>query len=113
MGKDKSKDKGKAETRIGRVERDKTLTVLRLHFEAERITYPEFQERMGKALEAVTASDLAELTADLPSPGPVPLPLEVRQHPLPTRRHGISLTDALFWLVILAIWIVLLTTLGR
>jgi hypothetical protein len=106
MGKDK--DKGKGETRIGRVERDKKLTELRLHFEAERITYQEFQERMEKALEAVTASDLAKLTADLPSPGPVPLPLEVRQHPMPARRRGVLPVDIAFWLVILTAWIVIL-----
>jgi hypothetical protein len=106
------KDKGR-EIRIGRVERDKTLTELRLHFEAERITYQEFQERMEIALTAVTASDLAKLTADLPSPGLVPLPLEVRQHPMPARRRSLPPSgEVIFWLVILTAWIVILLTQG-
>jgi hypothetical protein len=52
--------------RIGDNERDDAVTRLGAHYEAGRLSADEHQERVGEALQAKTAADLAALFADLP-----------------------------------------------
>ena len=56
--------------RIGDSERDEAVSMLQEHHAAGRLSTEEFDERMGKALEARTASDLVGLFFDLPAPRP-------------------------------------------
>jgi hypothetical protein len=52
--------------RIGDHEREDAVTRLGAHYEAGRLSADEHQERVGEALQAKTAADLAALFADLP-----------------------------------------------
>ncbi|MEU8271797.1 DUF1707 domain-containing protein [Sphaerisporangium sp. NPDC049002] len=54
--------------RIGDAERDEVMTALREHFAQGRLTHAELDERLDTALAARTASDLRQMTADLPGP---------------------------------------------
>jgi hypothetical protein len=59
--------------RIGDVERDVTMTQLREHFAAGRLTLDELSERIDQALAAKTQGHIDGLMADLPKltgPGP-------------------------------------------
>jgi hypothetical protein len=48
-------------------DRDRTVSLLREHHAAGRLTAEEFNERVDKALEARTLGDLDALMADLPA----------------------------------------------
>jgi hypothetical protein len=52
--------------RASDVDRDKTVTLLREHLAAGRLTSEEFDERLESALSAKTLGDLDRLMADLP-----------------------------------------------
>jgi hypothetical protein len=52
--------------RIGDQEREDAVTRLGAHYEAGRLSAEEHQERVGEALQAKTAAELAALFADLP-----------------------------------------------
>ena len=56
--------------RIGDAERDRAAGYLREHMAVGRLTQEEFDERIGAALQARTAADLAPLFSDLPAPKP-------------------------------------------
>ena len=61
--------------RVSDSDRDRAIAELSEHFQAGRISTDEFEERTGRALQARTAGDLAELFTDLPrKPGPSPAP---------------------------------------
>ena len=57
--------------RIGSQERDEALAALASHHEAGRLDAFEYEDRRGRAVDAVTRSDLTALFADLPEPRPV------------------------------------------
>ncbi len=48
-------------------DRDRTVTLLREHHAAGRLTVEEFNERIDKAYQAKTIGELDDLMADLPS----------------------------------------------
>jgi class 3 adenylate cyclase len=52
--------------RVADADRDRTVTILREHVAAGRLTLDEFSQRMGAALEAKTRGDLEAVMADLP-----------------------------------------------
>ena len=52
--------------RIGDAERDATMTLLREHFAAGRLTFDELTERIDLALAAKTQGQIENLMADLP-----------------------------------------------
>jgi Domain of unknown function (DUF1707) len=54
--------------RIGDAERDATMTQLREHFVAGRLTFDELTERVDAALVAKTQRQIDALIADLPRP---------------------------------------------
>lgn len=58
--------------RIGDSEREAAVTELQNHHAAGRLSTEEFNDRMGKALEAKTGSELSALFYDLPGSGPSP-----------------------------------------
>ena len=58
------------EPRIGDADRDRAVSFLQEHLAQGRIDAAEFDERMGQALRARTASELAVLFRDLPEPRP-------------------------------------------
>jgi class 3 adenylate cyclase len=57
---------GALSERVADSDRDRTVTLLREHVVAGRLTLDEFSERMGAALEAKTRGDLEAVMADLP-----------------------------------------------
>ena len=56
------------DVRIGDAERDATMTLLREHFVAGRLTFDELTERIDAALTAKTQRQIETLMADLPRP---------------------------------------------
>src|SRR4029453_16594929 len=58
------------EPRIGDVDRDQAVGFLQEHMAQGRIDSSEFDDRMSRALNAKTASELAVLFDDLPDPRP-------------------------------------------
>jgi hypothetical protein len=56
------------DVRIGDAERDATMTQLREHFVAGRLTFDELTERIDAALIAKTQRQIDGLVADLPRP---------------------------------------------
>jgi len=56
--------------RIGDADREATAASLREHFAQGRLTFEEFQHRLGAAFGAKTDRDLAAVTNDLPAPSP-------------------------------------------
>lgn len=80
--------------RVSDADRDAALAELSEHFQAGRLTSPEFDERTGKALSARTGMDLAELTTDLPAP-PDASAVAVSQAGAGPGRHGISTGTAI------------------
>lgn len=55
--------------RIGDVERTRTCDVLAEHYAAGRLSGEELERRLECAVQAVSAAELARLTADLPPGG--------------------------------------------
>lgn len=60
--------------RIGDAERSQASQALGEHFAKSRLTVTEYEERLDRALRAVTRNDLMALFADLPGPRPMGLP---------------------------------------
>ena len=58
------------ELRASDADRDETVSQLREHSAADRLTLEEFSERMSAAYAAGTRGELARLTADLPTGPP-------------------------------------------
>jgi Domain of unknown function (DUF1707) len=58
------------EPRIGDADRDQAVAFLQEHMAQGRIDASEFDDRMSRALNAKTASELAVLFEDLPDPRP-------------------------------------------
>ena len=56
--------------RIGTQERDEALAALAVHRDAGRLDAFEYEDRRGKAADAVTKRDLTALFTDLPEPRP-------------------------------------------
>ncbi len=56
--------------RVSDAEREAAATALGMHLAAGRLTTAEFQARLEQIYAAVTASDLARVTADLPAAAP-------------------------------------------
>jgi hypothetical protein len=56
------------DVRVGDAERDATMTQLREHFVAGRLTFDELTERIDAALVAKTQRQIDALIADLPWP---------------------------------------------
>lgn len=56
------------ELRVGDAERAEVTAALREHFAQGRLSHEELDERLGLALSARTAGELARITADLPRP---------------------------------------------
>lgn len=69
--------------RIGDAERDEAVAMLQEHHAAGRLSTDEFEDRMGKALQARTASDLTALFYDLPGRKPGEASLGMRPAPMP------------------------------
>jgi hypothetical protein len=63
-------ERSSAEPRIGDADRDRAVGYLQEHLAQGRLDAAEFDERMGQALRARTASELAPLFSDLPQPKP-------------------------------------------
>ncbi len=59
-------DDGRSSERVSDADRDDTVTLLREHVVAGRLTLEEFSERVGLALEGRTRGDLATTLANLP-----------------------------------------------
>ncbi|WP_347351046.1 DUF1707 domain-containing protein [Intrasporangium sp.] len=59
--------------RIGDEERRRAASLLESHFQAGRLDADEYEDRRGKALDAVTQADLDTLFTDLPAQAPQPL----------------------------------------
>jgi hypothetical protein len=68
--------------RISNTERNEIADILSKHFAEGRLDSDEFDERVGKVMNAKTRGDLAGLLDDLPSPGPPP------REPRPRRPLG-------------------------
>ncbi|HET8987019.1 MAG TPA: DUF1707 domain-containing protein [Humibacillus sp.] len=61
---------GTGDIRIGTRERDDALAALAVHHEAGRLDAFEYEDRRGRARDAVTRADITALFADLPEPQP-------------------------------------------
>ena len=60
----------RVEPRIGDADRDRAVEYLREHLAQGRLDAVEFDERMSRALQARTSSEITPLFADLPEPRP-------------------------------------------
>ncbi|MGV9242166.1 DUF1707 SHOCT-like domain-containing protein [Streptomyces sp. NPDC003710] len=76
-GADDSRRRPVSEQRVSHRDRDEAVEILRVAAGDGRLTAAELEERVEAALVARTASDLAELTADLPLEGMPPQAREV------------------------------------
>ena len=85
--------------RIGDEERSQASQALGEHFAKSRLTVVEYEERLDRALRAVTRNDLMALFADLPGPRPMGLPAppqaQAPRPPLPYRPTPYPGYDAL------------------
>jgi hypothetical protein len=61
---------GDDDLRIGSREREEALAALAAHHEAGRLDAFEYEDRRGRAVDAVTRADLSALFTDLPEPRP-------------------------------------------
>ena len=52
--------------RVSDADRDRAIAELSEHYQAGRLTAEEFEDRAGRALQARTTADLADLFTDLP-----------------------------------------------
>lgn len=57
-------------TRVGTAEREEALTALADHFDAGRLDSDEYEDRRGRARDAVVQNDLEALFTDLPGGKP-------------------------------------------
>lgn len=70
----------------GDADRERAVNVLKDAFTEGRLRQGEYEERMGRAYEARTYSELDALTADIPRaapPPPYPLPATFKPQPMP------------------------------
>ena len=67
--------------RIGSAEREEALAALAEHHAAGRLDADEYEDRRGRATDAVVRRDLTELFVDLPEPRPHLLPAPVARRP--------------------------------
>ena len=65
-----TKDHQGSSLRLSDADRDRAVAELSEHFQAGRIAADELDDRVGRALQARTAADLAPLFADLPGKRP-------------------------------------------
>jgi hypothetical protein len=65
-----TKDHPASSLRLSDADRDRAVAELSEHFQAGRIAADELDDRVGRALQARTAADLAPLFADLPGKRP-------------------------------------------
>jgi hypothetical protein len=65
-----TKDHPASSLRLSDADRDRAVAELSEHFQAGRIAADELDDRVGRALQARTAADLAPLFADLPGERP-------------------------------------------
>ena len=61
---------GDGDIRVGTRERDDALAALAVHHEAGRLDAFDYEDRRGRARDAVTRSDVTALFVDLPEPRP-------------------------------------------
>ena len=61
-----TKDYPSGGLRVSDADRDRAIAELSEHFQAGRLTAEELEDRTGRALQARTAGELAELFTDLP-----------------------------------------------
>ena len=61
-----TKDSPSGGLRVSDADRDRAIAELSEHFQAGRLTTEELEDRTGRALQARTAGELAELFTDLP-----------------------------------------------
>jgi hypothetical protein len=59
-----------APRRVSRLERERAVQRLRAHWQAERLTVDELEDRVGIALRARWGHELEHVLADLPAPAP-------------------------------------------
>ncbi|MFC7594344.1 DUF1707 domain-containing protein [Terrabacter sp. GCM10028922] len=71
--------------RIGSAEREEALAALAEHHAAGRLDALEYEDRRGRATDAIVRRDLTELFDDLPEPRPRLTPARVAHRP-PTGR---------------------------
>ena len=65
-----TKDHQGSSLRLSDADRDRAAAELSEHFQAGRLAADELDDRVGRALQARTAADLAPLFADLPGKRP-------------------------------------------
>ena len=98
-----TKDHPASSLRLSDADRDRAVAELSEHFQAGRIAADELDDRVGRALQARTAADLAPLFADLPGkrpaatgPGTHPgSPAPFRSRPVPAVPIAIIVVIAL------------------
>ena len=73
--------------RAADTDREAVAAALGTHMATGRLTLAEYDDRVARAWAARTYGELAELTADLPAPGPAATPR-------PVERRGASPCDA-------------------
>jgi hypothetical protein len=97
--------------RIGDAERDATMTALREHFVAGRLTFDELTERIDAALTSKTQRHIDRLMADLPRSPRVARP-QAAEAAVPAPDAGRFLVFALL-LFALATWILIMAWMSR
>jgi hypothetical protein len=92
---------GDGDIRIGTHEREEALAALAVHRDAGRLDAFEFEDRRGKAADAVTKRDLTSLFTDLPEPRPTFATAGVARRPaapagqvVPRRKRKVGQTIA-------------------
>jgi hypothetical protein len=60
--------------RVGSAERDEALAALAVHHAAGRLDADEYEDRRGRATDALVRRDLTSLFVDLPEPHPTLVP---------------------------------------
>ncbi|MEO7130850.1 MAG: DUF1707 domain-containing protein [Dermatophilaceae bacterium] len=112
--------------RIGDEERDEAVRALTAHFEAGRLDADAFEDRRGKALDAVTQGELVGLFADLPAkdasgqslarPASLSTPVHSASTGAKVAKVAVSLSPfvavALFFLTGSWLWFLLVPVLG-
>lgn len=103
--------------RIGDAEREATCQLLGRHYAAGRLTSMELDERVARAVHALTEDELIELTADLPRLVAVPIhpaaaPAPVRSATNPTQVVRVLVEVGALGITALAALCTLLVLLG-